>query len=59
MFTCVMCHFSTELDDVVIEQRAGRCMCVRCYHRQTSSTLPMPIALWHAVTSTLASIDAK
>ena len=42
MHTCTICHFATELDDVVVAFAAGGCICLRCYGRETGSTRPMP-----------------
>ena len=35
MFVCVICHFDAELDDVVFDRGDGRCVCLRCYERET------------------------
>ncbi len=45
MFTCTICHFGTELDDVVVATPNGQCVCLRCYGRETGSALVMPKAL--------------
>jgi len=38
----VICRFATELDDVVAPSADRRCVCLRCFHRETRSALPMP-----------------
>lgn len=37
MFECVICHFSVEFDDAVAPIASGRCVCLRCFHRETGS----------------------
>ena len=58
MLTCIICHFETELDDAVTPGAAGRCVCLRCYERETGSALRMPKALRLAVMQTLESLEA-
>ena len=42
MFTCRICHFTTEMDDVEIGGADdGTCICVRCYRRETETTKRM------------------
>jgi hypothetical protein len=57
MATCVICRFETELDDVVLGGRTGRCVCLRCFDRETGSARPMPKALHRALVTTLAAIE--
>ena len=45
MRICVICRFETELDEVVAPVSGGRCVCLRCFNRETQSALPMPAAL--------------
>ncbi len=54
MLTCTICHFDTELDDVVVGRAPGRCICLRCYGRATGSARSMPKALQRAVSGALA-----
>lgn len=49
MTTCSICHFATELDDVVLGHGAARCICLRCYSRETGTTRPVPAGLRRAV----------
>ena len=58
MFTCRICHFATELDDVVLAQGVGQCFCLTCYDRATGSTRPMPRALQRQVSAALAEREA-
>ncbi len=41
MYTCIICHFAAPLDDSVVSGRNGRCICLRCYLRETESDRPM------------------
>ncbi len=45
MMTCALCKFDTPLDDVVLAGPAGRCVCLRCYSRETGTTRRMSGAL--------------
>ncbi len=43
MVTCLLCGFTVELDDAAVLLAArARCICVRCFSRETGGTLPMP-----------------
>jgi hypothetical protein len=46
MVTCLVCGFQTELDDaaVLLATRA-RCICLRCFGRETGSARPVPETL--------------
>lgn len=55
MFTCQICHFETELDDVAITLQGERCICLRCYGRETDTAKPMARVLRHQVIATLAA----
>ena len=55
MVTCLLCGFDVELDDaaVLLVARA-RCICVRCFARETGSvSRPMPRWLQREVASCL------
>ena len=56
MFACTICRFATELDDVVVALAGDRCVCLRCYGRETASALRMPTALRRDVSAALAAI---
>lgn len=57
MATCTICRFETELDDVVLGGRTGRCVCLRCFDRETGSARPMPLALRRELVAALAQIE--
>ena len=54
MTTCRICRFETELDDVAVRSDAGRCICLRCYGRETGSARPMSKALQRQLSAALA-----
>ena len=54
MSLCIICHFETELDDVVAGQAAGGCSCLRCFERETGSARPLPKALRRQLVALLA-----
>jgi hypothetical protein len=54
MWTCTICRFETELDDVVVTMASGHCICLRCFVRETGGGNPMPKALRRELTATLA-----
>ena len=58
MFNCVICRFDAELDDVVAPISGGRCVCLRCYGRETDTALLMSKDLQRDVVSALASLPA-
>jgi hypothetical protein len=57
MATCTICRFETELDDVVLGGRTGRCVCLRCFSRETGSARPMPKALRRVLIAALSEIE--
>jgi len=56
MYSCIICHFDTELDDVAVPGGARSCVCLRCYSRETRSERPMPRRLRQDLIATLAGI---
>ena len=54
MWTCTICRFATELDDVVVVIGQGTCLCLRCFDRETDGGRPMPKALRRQLTAVLA-----
>jgi hypothetical protein len=54
MVTCLLCGFETELDDaaVLLASRA-KCICLRCFSRETGSARPVPEALRREVAACL------
>ncbi len=55
MSTCVICRFPTVLDDVQLRGPRGRCVCVRCYLRETDTLRTVPAALRRRVEAILAT----
>ena len=58
MYRCRICHFETELDDVVVATAHGTCLCLRCYGRETDSARPMPTALQRSLSAALAAVES-
>jgi len=54
MYTCAVCHFATELDDVAVQGPGNLCVCLRCYARETGSERPMSTRLRREALATLA-----
>lgn len=54
MFTCIICCFVVEFDDVISRFGSRRCVCLRCFARETGSERPMPQALRRQVIQVLA-----
>lgn len=57
MVRCILCGFDTELDDTVVVSQTGRCICLRCFSRETNSSKPMGKGLRKDLIATLATID--
>jgi hypothetical protein len=53
--TCIICHFATELDDVVVAGGRASCICLRCYARETATGRPMPTALQRGLRQALGA----
>ena len=53
MYTCLLCKYPTELDDVVATPRQGRCICLRCFHGQVGDQCRINRALRHAIEEVL------
>ena len=58
MWTCSICHFATELDDVVARMAGDRCICLRCFDRETNGSMSMPKALRRQLSAALAEPEA-
>jgi hypothetical protein len=56
VYTCVICHFATECDDVVVATVTGGCVCLRCYARETATELVMPKALRRDLADVLSGL---
>ena len=57
MPSCIVCHFATELDDVVVRTSTGRCLCLRCYGRETGSARALPPTLRRQLIAVLAELE--
>lgn len=57
VFTCIICHFEAELDDVILNAPSGCCICLRCYCRETATERPMPEALRRQIVAALAGVE--
>lgn len=54
---CTICHFETELDDAAAGVAgSGRCICLRCYGRETGGARPMPRALRRVLVAVLEEV---
>jgi hypothetical protein len=53
MTICSICRFEAELDDVAVPGGAGRCICLRCFSRETGSARPMAKALRQQLSAAL------
>ncbi len=58
MYTCSICRFATELDDVAIASAHGHCICLRCYDRETGAARPMPKLLQRVVSEALTAAES-
>jgi hypothetical protein len=57
MTPCVLCRFEIELDDAAVGSAVGRCVCLRCYARETGTGRPMPVALRRQLIAVLAGAE--
>ena len=55
MFLCRLCAFLTELDDAVVVTATGRCICLRCFLRETGGSMPMDPRLYRELTALLTT----
>jgi hypothetical protein len=51
MYTCGVCHFQVEMDDVSLPGPNGHCVCLGCYLRETDQWQAMPKALRNELTA--------
>ncbi len=56
MRTCRLCLWQVTLDDVVVELRGERCICLRCYLRETDNARLMPQDYRRQVEDALAAV---
>ena len=54
---CLLCAFETELDDAVVTSANGRCICLRCYLRETGAAKRMEKTLRRELIATLDMIE--
>ena len=57
MWTCRLCRFETECDDVVVATAHGSCICLRCFVHETGSARPLPPALRRDLIAALAALE--
>lgn len=57
MYTCELCRFEHERDDVAVRRGESGCICVRCFARETGAARPMPKALRRHLIAVLAELD--
>ncbi|MFN8559714.1 MAG: hypothetical protein U0531_21005 [Dehalococcoidia bacterium] len=54
MLRCILCAFETELDDAVVLSVSGRCICLRCFTRETNNQKLMTKELRREVVAALS-----
>ena len=57
MWTCRICRFETELDDVVAVIADGMCVCLRCFDRETGGGRRMSKTLCRELRMALAALE--
>jgi hypothetical protein len=57
LHVCVLCRFPAELDDAVVPTDTGRCICLRCFNRETETVRPMDRKLREAVIAVLVEAE--
>lgn len=57
MFHCILCAFDVELDDTVVTSAGFRCICLRCYSRETGNLKLMTRGLRKELVSTLGQVE--
>jgi hypothetical protein len=58
LHVCVLCRFPAELDDAVVPTDNGRCICLRCFSRETETVRPMDRKLREAVIAVLVEAES-
>jgi hypothetical protein len=56
MRTCRLCQWQVVLDDVVVSLRGDRCICLRCYLRETGDDRRMPRDYQREIDAALAEM---
>lgn len=54
MYTCILCKYPTELDDAVAGGESGRCICLRCFHREVGDVRRLSPALRRSIEAVAA-----
>lgn len=44
-YVCILCRFPTAIDDAECPTPSGKCICIRCWKRETADEHPMPADL--------------
>jgi hypothetical protein len=58
MYTCIICRFTVELDDAMVPTKSARCVCLRCYRRETDTAAAMPKSLRGELLAVLSEAEA-
>ncbi len=58
MYECRICRWLYPLDDVMLMFGSIRCVCVRCYRRETVTDKPMPKHLQRELSQVIAEATA-
>lgn len=56
MRTCRLCRWLVTPDDVVVELREERCICLRCFLRETNDERPMSKAFTREIEAVLHAV---
>ncbi len=56
MRTCRLCRWEVTPDDVVVVLGAERCICLRCFLRETGTLRPMPQAYRRQIDDALTAV---
>ena len=58
MFHCILCQFDVVLDDTrIVSMDTGRCICLRCYCRESDSMITMSKHLRHELTAVANGVE--
>ena len=55
MYICVICRFQVVLDDAIAGTSSGRCVCLRCFSRETETYRSMSKELQRDLSAALAA----
>ncbi len=59
MLRCILCAFDAEIDDAVVIGAGGRCICLRCFSKETNNEKRMDKHLRRDLIATLATIEVE